>query len=174
MQALANVEEVVDHKETFGGERHPLVDTEVLVFKSDKYGEVRFRKVAAQITDDVGNTIGWSVCLNVLDAGSGDGIWPDVLARMEDEVNWSHYAVVYDTLLLAFPEYGALIEQVTRLVDGKRRCIDLGAGTGNNALPLLKDPTGKSGRSRSTRRCSGISGPSWPRIPPTTPTGSRS
>ena len=77
IQALGNVEEVVKHaKEVFGSERHPLVDTEILVFNSEKYGEVRFRKVAAQITDDEGNTKGWSVGLNVLDAGAGDGCGP--------------------------------------------------------------------------------------------------
>ncbi|APW61697.1 TIR domain-containing protein [Paludisphaera borealis] len=141
VQALVNVEEVVKHaKEVFGGERHPLVDTEILIFKSDVYGEVRFRKVAAQITNAEGRTMGWMVCLNVLDADGGDKIWEDVLSRMEQHVSWSRYAVVYDALLLKFPAYLKLVEQVTRLVDGKRRCIVLGAGTGNDTLQLLQDP----------------------------------
>jgi ubiquinone/menaquinone biosynthesis C-methylase UbiE len=142
VQAMANCEEVVRHaKEVFGGERHPLVDTEILVFHSDRYGEVQFRKVAAQITDAAGALRGWSVSLNVVDPGCGDGLWPDVLARIEEEVGWSRYAVVYDTLLLEFPEYLDLIALVADGVGGARRCLDLGAGTGNGAIRLLEtDP----------------------------------
>ncbi|HMB06386.1 MAG TPA: TIR domain-containing protein [Isosphaeraceae bacterium] len=147
VQALANCEEVIRHaKETFGGERQPLTDTELLVFDSDqheppRYGTIRFQKIAAQITDECGGIRGWSVSLNVLEAGDARRLWTDIMARIEQEVGWTHYAVVYDSLLLRFPEYRDLIALVASKVGGARRCLDLGAGTGNGAIRLLEsDP----------------------------------
>ena len=52
---------------------------------------------------------------------------------MDDEVD-------FEFLLLKFPDYRKLIEQVTSHLDGERQYIDLGAGTGNNAIRLLEDP----------------------------------
>ncbi|MBV8231010.1 MAG: TIR domain-containing protein, partial [Planctomycetaceae bacterium] len=144
VQALANSEDVVRHaRETFGGERQALVDAEVLVFDSDRdgqrrYGTIRFQKLAAQIADEHGEVLGWSVSLNILEAGDLARLWEDIRVRIEEEVSWSRYAVVYDTLLLEFPEYLALIAQVTGQVGNARRCLDLGAGTGNGALRLLE------------------------------------
>ena len=45
---------------------------------------------------------------------------------------------VYDTFLLEFPEYLDLIKRVTSQVGNARRCLDLGAGTGNGTVCLLK------------------------------------
>jgi ubiquinone/menaquinone biosynthesis C-methylase UbiE len=141
VQNLANREDVMRHaKDRYGGERAPLVDSEIFVFQSPSFGELRFRKIAAQITDEAGNPKGWSVALNVLDAGPGEGAWPAVLARIEEEVSWSRYAASYDTMLLEFPEYRDLVAEVTRGVGTQsRRVIDLGAGTGNGTLQLLHD-----------------------------------
>jgi ubiquinone/menaquinone biosynthesis C-methylase UbiE len=141
VQALTNCEEVVRHaQEVFGGAHYPLIDTEELVFPSCRYGQVRFRKVAAQIADGTGDIKGWSVSLDVIDAEDSARLWHDMLARIEDEVGWSRYGVVYDDLLLQFPDYRALVQQVAGLVGGSRRCIDLGAGTGNGTIELLRDP----------------------------------
>src|SRR3954453_945631 len=118
---MSNSEQMVRHsKEVFGSERHPLVDTEILVFHSSRYGQLRFRKIAAQITDEVGGLRGWVVSLNVLDAGVGDGIWPDGLARIEEEVSRSRDAIVFDTLFLEFPEYRQLIDLVVAQVGAAR------------------------------------------------------
>jgi ubiquinone/menaquinone biosynthesis C-methylase UbiE len=147
IQALANCEEVIRHaRETFGGERQPLADTEILVFDSDQYGPVRygtirFQKVAAQITDERGEIRGWSVSLNILEAGDARRLWADIMSRIEEEVSWTRYAVVYDALLLRFPEYRDLVALVASKVGNARRCLDLGAGTGNGAIRLLEsDP----------------------------------
>src|SRR5271157_642462 len=145
IQALVNCEEVVKHaKEVFGEERQPLTDTEILVYDSDrdgpkKYGVIHFQKVACQISDERGDIKGWSVSLNILRAGDCEKLWADIMARIEQTVSWSRYATVYDTLLLEFPEYLELVKQVTSLVGSSRRCLDLGAGTGNGALRLLAD-----------------------------------
>lgn len=141
VQALANCEEAFTHgQEAFGPDRYPLVDTEVLVFDSAKYGRLRFKKFAAQITNDDGGIRGWSVSLNILDDEGSERMWQDLKSRVEEEVGWSRYASVYDRLLLHFNEYTRLVRQVTDLVGDARLCIDLGAGTGNGALRLLRAP----------------------------------
>ena len=141
-RALANPDESLKHaRQAFEGDRMRLVDSETLVFRSLKYGEVRFLKIAAQIIGSDGTPQGWSVALNVINAGSGDGFWPDVMARIEEEVKRSRYATVYDSLVLALPEYHDLVKLVIAQIGGARRCIDLGAGTGNGSIRLLEtDP----------------------------------
>ena len=145
IQALENCEEVVKHaKETFGVERQPLTDTEILVFNSDrdghsKYGQIEFQKLACQINDEHGEIKGWSVNLNILKADKLANLWSDLMARIEQSVSWSRYAAVYDTLLLEFPEYLDLVRLVTDQVGNARRCLDLGAGTGNCTMRLLED-----------------------------------
>jgi ubiquinone/menaquinone biosynthesis C-methylase UbiE len=142
VQNMSNCDESFRHaQEAFGGDRYPLVDTEPLVFMSKKYGELRFQKVAAQIANDDGSVKGWSVTLNIL-ADGGDRMWQALKERIEEEVGWSRYGAVYDRLLLEFDAYLRLLSQMTGLVGNARRCIDLGAGTGNGAIELLKgDPT---------------------------------
>lgn len=145
VQACDNCEDVVKHaKETFGVEREPLTDTEIMVFNSDregqkKYGLIQFQKVACQISDERGESKGWSVNLNILQAVRGASLWADLMARIEESVSWSRYAAVYDTLLLEFPEYLDLVKLVTSQVGNARRCLDLGAGTGNGTIRLLED-----------------------------------
>jgi ubiquinone/menaquinone biosynthesis C-methylase UbiE len=141
VQNLVNCEDVVKHaKERFGGERHPLTDTEILVFRSPSFGELRFRKLAAQITDDAGRLKGWSVSLNLVDGADNEALWKEVMARIEEEVGWSRYAMVYDELLLQFPAYLELVAKITGAIGPEaRRVIDLGPGTGNGALQLLRD-----------------------------------
>ena len=129
--------------ETFGGEAYPLVDLEPLVLASPKYGTIRFQKIACQIPDERGEILGWCVHLNVAAAEKADDLWRDVRARLMEVVGWSKYAVSYDGLLTAFPEYGALVRQVVDLVGPARRCIDLGAGTGNGSLRLLETLPGR-------------------------------
>lgn len=147
VRELENSEEVVRHaNETFAGDVQPLVDTEELVFDSAKhggiFGRIRFQKLAAQITRNDGATMGWSVSLNVKEVEREEQtFWKTILKRIQDEVGWSRYAVVYDNLLLEFEEYGKLIKLVADQVGSAARCIDLGAGTGNTTLHLLEsDP----------------------------------
>jgi ubiquinone/menaquinone biosynthesis C-methylase UbiE len=147
VRELENSEEVVKHaNETFASDVQPLVDTEELVFNSSKYGgifgRIHFQKIAAQITRSDGSTAGWSVSLNVKEVEREEAtFWNTILKRIQDEVGWSRYAVVYDNLLLEFDEYRKLITLVANQVGSAARCIDLGAGTGNTTLYLLQsDP----------------------------------
>jgi ubiquinone/menaquinone biosynthesis C-methylase UbiE len=138
---LANVQEVVERsKIVFAPGRDPIVDVEVLEFKSEQYGLIRFQKLAAEIADHQGNTLAWSVNLNIIDAERSVELWNAIAERMASYVRWSKYAVSYDKLLLNFDDYGALVDRVTKMVGTSQRCIDLGAGTGNGTLRLLKNP----------------------------------
>jgi ubiquinone/menaquinone biosynthesis C-methylase UbiE len=114
------------------------VDLEILHFNSEKFGVILFQKLAAQITDDHGNTLAWSVNLNILVAEKTHDLWQAIRARLEGEVNWSRYAPTYDKLLEPFDDYVALVNLVVGLVGDARRCVDLGAGTGNGTLKLLE------------------------------------
>jgi ubiquinone/menaquinone biosynthesis C-methylase UbiE len=117
------------------------VDIEPFLLELPGLGKTRFRKIAAQIPGDDGDILGWSVHLVLLNGDHVEQAWSAVAQRLEHEVTWSRYAVVYDQLLLHFTDYRELLNEVAREVDGAVRCIDLGAGTGNSALALLeRDP----------------------------------
>lgn len=138
VRALKNAEDVVKRsQEVFGGAQLPLVDQEILEFPSEKHGLIRFQKLASQVSDEHGKQTAWCVHLNILDAGDGDALWADLAQRLEREVNWSKYARSYDNLLLNFDDYHELLEKIVKAVGDAKRCIDIGAGTGNGALQLL-------------------------------------
>lgn len=120
---------------------YPLVDSEPLTLQTDKYGKVIFHKLAAQIPDDFGNVRGWSISLDVTQAEQEEKIWEDVKARLIEYVNWSKYAVSYDKLLMDFPEYTKLLDLVISKIEDAQICADLGAGTGNATIKLLRDKT---------------------------------
>lgn len=139
IEHLKNIAEVVERsKEVFAPGKIPLIDTEVLEFESEKYGLIKFRKIASQIADEHGGIKAWSVNLNVLDAENETELWKDLEARLSREINWSKYAVSYDKLLLQFDDYLELVDKVVSEVGDAKRCIDIGAGTGNGTIKLLE------------------------------------
>jgi hypothetical protein len=143
IEGLLNVGDVVRRSiDTFGFDAPPQVDTELLEFELEEFGKVMFRKIAAQIPDGQGGIHGWSVHLVIVNVERSDELWASVVRRLEQEVNWSRYAVIYDALLLNFPDYMDLLNIVARQIQDAQLCLDLGAGTGNSALALLdNDPT---------------------------------
>jgi ubiquinone/menaquinone biosynthesis C-methylase UbiE len=138
LAALCNAGEVVEHSiDAFVGCEPPQVDTELLTLQSSEHGIVTFRKIAAQIPDDHGAVLGWSVHLAVVAAPDLDRLWASLVRRLEREVTWSKYAAVYDSLLLNFPDYLQLLAAVAVEVADAEFCLDLGTGTGNSAFALL-------------------------------------
>lgn len=82
VEHLKNVSEVVERsKKVFAPGKVPLIDTEVLEFESEKYGLIKFQKIASQIADERGGIKAWSVNLNILDAENGSGLWQDLEDR---------------------------------------------------------------------------------------------
>jgi ubiquinone/menaquinone biosynthesis C-methylase UbiE len=143
IEGLLNVRDVVSRSiDTFGIHTPPQVDTELLEIELEEFGKVMFRKIAAQIPDGQGGIHGWSVHLVIVNVERSEELWASVVRRLEQEVTWSRYAVVYDTLLLNFPDYMDLLKIVASQIQDAQLCLDLGAGTGNSALALLdNNPT---------------------------------
>ena len=101
-------------------------------------GVVQFRVVGSQLADDDGQVLGWSLHFVPIEIEQGARIWDAIVNRIDEEITWSKYARVYDTLLQQFQEYNSLLSAVAELVGDATRCIDLGAGTGNSATRLLR------------------------------------
>lgn len=140
--ALENATEVVERSlRVFGPERAPLVDIETLKYPGGKYGTIEFEKLAAQVTGDDGELQAWVVTLDILSAGEPQLLWSDLGHRLSKDVNWSMYAGAYDRMLSKFREYRLLRDRLCEMIGDAHRCADLGAGTGNGAIELLRrDP----------------------------------
>ena len=66
---LDNHREVIERgQRIFSEEKFPLVDVEDLEYTSNKYGRILFKKIAAQVPDEEGETLAWSVSLNSVPA----------------------------------------------------------------------------------------------------------
>jgi ubiquinone/menaquinone biosynthesis C-methylase UbiE/PAS domain-containing protein len=136
---LANCEAVENRSvRDFRPNHYPLAHDEELVLSTEEYGDVWFHKVAGQIADENGNIRAWAVHLDIVVADEIEKLWEDIRAVISREVTWSRYAVVYDKLLSEFDDYTQLAELVTGKVGNAQRCLDLGAGTGNGSLALLR------------------------------------
>jgi len=142
---LDNHREVIERgQRIFSEEKYPLVDVEDLVYVSPKYGRILFKKIAAQIPDQEGDILAWSVNLNVVHADNADELWNDLHVRLNEEVNWSIYAKLYDRMLSRFDQYQHLIEQMVGLLGPAKSVADLGAGTGNVLVELLHQQADRS------------------------------
>jgi ubiquinone/menaquinone biosynthesis C-methylase UbiE/PAS domain-containing protein len=116
----------------------PFVDMEPLFFRSEEFGVIELWKIASRIIDEEGNLAAWSVALNILSCEKMEALWVELKRVLDARVNWALYAPSYDKLLLNFDEYGELIKFVCSKVGGATQCADLGAGTGNGTLELLR------------------------------------
>ena len=115
------------------------VRTEPIDLQLPGMGLISFRKITSELIGSNGQVCGWSVHLIGPDQSGTDVVWPRIIHRLKHEITWSKYAAVYDDLLLNFSRYRQLVRDVANLVAGAKRCVDLGSGTGNTALQLLKD-----------------------------------
>lgn len=139
--ALQNHDKVYDHAREFTEcvrqGRLPLVDIEPLCYESEKYGLIRFVKVACQLHDPSARLRGWAVGLMVQDV-DWESFNKDLLDKLTEDKLWSVYAASYDRVLSDYPAYKKLIQDVIAAVPaGGRKVADLGAGTGNVTAALL-------------------------------------
>lgn len=142
---LDNHREVIERSQRlFSEERYPLVDIEDLIYTSPHYGKIVFKKIAAQVPDSDGEILAWSVSLNIIHADKADELWHDLHARLNDEVNWSIYAKLYDRMLSRFDAYRELINKMVTMVGPAQTVADLGAGTGNVLVELLRQDAGRN------------------------------
>jgi ubiquinone/menaquinone biosynthesis C-methylase UbiE len=139
---LTNHDEVFAHARQFTQEvtdkqAFPYVDLEPIDYDSAEFGLVRSLKVATQLNDIDGRSCGWAVALwpKQID-------WEAFRPKLHEQINadkmWSIYSASYDRVLLKFPPYKTLIEDVIAVVPkGNLSVVDLGAGTGNVTRALL-------------------------------------
>jgi ubiquinone/menaquinone biosynthesis C-methylase UbiE len=138
---LENFDEVMEHAQDFTRQvsdgNIPFVDVEPLRYASERYGLVSFLKVAAQLHDPDGHLRGWSVSLIIreIDWAPFEG---ELLEEARKDKLWSVYSASYDRVLLQYPPYKKLIQDVIAVVPTVRQSVlDLGAGTGNVTAALL-------------------------------------
>jgi ubiquinone/menaquinone biosynthesis C-methylase UbiE len=139
---LDNFAEVMDHAQDFTRQvsdgNIPFIDVEPLRYGSEKYGLVSFLKVAAQLHHPDGRPAGWSVSLIIreIDWNLFD---KDLLEEARKDKLWGVYSASYDRVLLQYPPYKKLIQDVIAVVpENAQSVLDLGAGTGNVTAALLK------------------------------------
>lgn len=132
--------EVIRHgAEVFGGPVEPLVDFEVLSYQSPTYGHMEFGKITSRATHpETGETIGWNVVLNVQSVEKRQEYEEALRNELAEQVNWRVYATSYDHVLLRFSAYRKLLKRHVDAVAARNKVIDLGAGTGNITVELLK------------------------------------
>jgi ubiquinone/menaquinone biosynthesis C-methylase UbiE len=128
-------------RDIFGRVALPPLDMEKIVINSKEFGTLELWKIAASVYDEKGELAAWSVALNIISADRLGALWDALKDVLDERLNWSRYAGGYDELLLRYPPYNALVSSVCSQLRGKCTCVDIGAGTGNGALELLKqDP----------------------------------
>jgi ubiquinone/menaquinone biosynthesis C-methylase UbiE len=138
---MQNYDEMIAHaqrftKKVFKGQI-PFVDVEPIEYLSQKYGPVRFLKVAVQLHDAEGRLRGWSVSLLIREI-DWKTFQEDLLEMAQKDKLWSVYSASYDRVLLEFPPYKKLIDDIIAVVPERpRSVVDLGAGTGNVTRALL-------------------------------------
>jgi SAM-dependent methyltransferase len=116
---------------------YPPVHVERFDFRSQKFGLIVFDKLATQIRDLDGASKTWCVTLNVTFAQKAEEFWHHLKEMTVNESQWSKYAMCYDEIIGAYPEYQNLVKKVVAHVRPALRCLDIGAGTGNSTKAIL-------------------------------------
>ena len=139
LEKLQNFDEV--EKRSLGKFRPnyiPSVDIETLEYGSKEYGLIVFYKIATQIIGQSGRLKAWCVNLNVTSVQKSAKFWRKMEENLQRELNWSKYAVRYDSIIESFPEHEKLVDFVVGKIGDPERCLDLGAGTGSVTFSVLR------------------------------------
>jgi ubiquinone/menaquinone biosynthesis C-methylase UbiE len=139
---MANHDEMFAHAREFTRDVteknvFPFVDLEPIEYQSPEFGLVKTVKIAAQLTDAEGIARGWAVALWPREI-DWKAFQPKLHERINSDKMWSVYSASYDRVLLEFPPYRTLIEDVIAVVPkGNLSVVDLGSGTGNVTRALV-------------------------------------
>src|SRR5262245_22484792 len=113
----------------------PRVDTEKFELRTTRFGLIVFYKIASRLRDGSGR---WCVNLNVSYVQWSEKFWTYVREVMQRDELWSTYAESYDPIIGAYQENQDLVRVVVEQVDDAEWCLDVGAGTGNSTMELLR------------------------------------
>jgi ubiquinone/menaquinone biosynthesis C-methylase UbiE len=140
LERLANLDEIRRRSLTrFTRTSVPFTDIEPLALNTNEYGNVLFRKIAAQVIDEYGRRLCWRVNLNIDNVErNARKFWPEMTELLHREGIWTQYAQYYDEVIGAFSGYKSLRAQVCDLAGAGPRFLDLGCGTGNCTMYLLE------------------------------------
>jgi len=118
---------------------YPRLDRETLEFNSDNTelncGLIVFEKIASRLRDGSQN---WCVLLNITYAQQHERIWDLIVNAIMREDGWSLYASAYDDIIGEFDQYSKLTDLIVDSIGDVKTCLDIGSGTGNAAIKLLK------------------------------------
>lgn len=140
---MANNDTVFDHARQFTQDviehgAFPYVDVEPIEYDSTLFGLVKTLKVATLLTDTNGEGKAWAVALYPRQI-NWEFFQEQLYDRIAGDKRWSIYSASYDRVLLEFPPYHTLIDDVISVVpSGNLSVADLGAGTGNVTAALEK------------------------------------
>jgi hypothetical protein len=110
----------------------PRFDMEQLAYRSPKYGDMSFTKIASMVIDPVsGTSTGWIVALNVNQAEKWGEYEQDIRRMNERQALIDEYALCSDRILGQFPGYCDELAKLhaTRL-ESCQNILDLGCGSG--------------------------------------------
>jgi len=135
---LANCDEVMERSmKVFAPGEHPVIDVETLLLQTEKYGLIRFQKLASQILDSRGQKIAWAITLHIVSADRLELLWSDLLSRIEHETLWHQYASSRDQLLSVIPGGMKALDRLVELARSAGHCLELGTATGELTRKLL-------------------------------------
>ena len=111
-------------------------------YHSPGFGAARLRSVEIPCLEiTTGELKGSIVNVEILELEEESTYWDGVRKRWAHEVMWEIYAASYDRILPEMPFYREVVDRHLAAIRaaGAARVLDIGAGTGNVAVPLLKD-----------------------------------
>ncbi len=135
---LANLDSVLKRSvRVFAPGQHPLCDTEALVFRSEKFGEIEFQKIASQILDESGQKKAWTVSLNISRAEKWNELWKDLSQWIEKETLWSAFALC-SNLITNHEEYVRMVRGLQISIGKVDSSLELGSTDPRLALELAR------------------------------------
>lgn len=127
-QFLVNCEELSERTaRVFSEGAHPLMDTEPVVLRTERFGVVHCQKLAAQIIDENGQKVAWVVTLNIVRADRLDLLWEVLMNRFEKEVMWSSLSSLRELHWRQHPDHEALQKTLASWLGGGVSTLLVGA-----------------------------------------------
>ena len=110
-------------------------------YHSQKFGSIQLRTLEIPCIDtESGQCIGTILNIEILEMERQGTFYKSLRKRWTHEIMWEVYATSYDRILLELPFYQEVVGRHCAAMRSEEieRVLDIGAGTGNVAIPLVK------------------------------------